>query len=100
MPLIVFKSHDQYNNDHASLMVMGHAHVRSLKNYNLKLSERRVELVKSDLVSQGISADQIKTRAEGNEHELSKKEVSTREAEDPQKPEKGLKKRSKGTWLA
>jgi hypothetical protein len=40
-----FKSHNQYNNDHASLMVMGHADVRGLKKYNLKLSERRVELV-------------------------------------------------------
>ena len=67
-------------------MVMGHADVRGLKKYNLKLSERRVELVKSYLVSQGISADQIKTRAEGKQHELSKKEVSTLETEDPPKP--------------
>jgi outer membrane protein OmpA-like peptidoglycan-associated protein len=63
-------------------MAMGHADVRGLKKYNLKLSERRVELVKSYLVSQGISADQIKTRAEGKQHKLSKKEVSTLETED------------------
>jgi OmpA family len=81
-------------------MVMGHADVRGLKKYNLKLSERRVELVKSYLVSQGISADQIKTRAEGKQHELSKKEVSTLETEDPPKPEQEMKKPSKATWLA
>lgn len=54
-------------------MVMGHADVRGLKKYNLKLNERRPELVKSYLVSQGISADQIQTRAEGKQPELSKK---------------------------
>jgi OmpA family protein len=80
-----FKSHNQYNN-HASPMVMGHADVRGLKKYNLKLA---VELVKSYLVSQGFSPDQIKTRAEGKQHELSKKEVSTLETEDPPKPEQG-----------
>jgi outer membrane protein OmpA-like peptidoglycan-associated protein len=48
-------------------MVMGHADVRGLKKYNLKLNERRLELVKSYLVSQGISADQIQTRAEGKQ---------------------------------
>ena len=79
-------------------MVMGHADVRGLKKYNLKLA---VELVKSYLVSQGISPDQIKTRAEGKQHELSKKkEVSTLETEDPPKPEQGRKKPSKATWLA
>ena len=65
-----FQSHNQYNNDHASLMVMGHADVRGLKKYNLKLNERKLELVKSYLVSQGISADQIQTRAEGKQPEL------------------------------
>jgi OmpA family len=84
-----FQSHNQYNNDHASLMVMGHADVRGLKKYNLKLNERKLELVKSYLVSQGISADQIQTRAEGKQPELSKKEVSTLETEDPPKPEQG-----------
>jgi len=87
-------------NHHASLMVMGHADVRGLKKYNLKLSGRRVEWVKSYLVSQGISVDQVQTRAEGKQPELSKKEVSTLETEDPPKPEQGMRKPSKATWLA
>ena len=81
-------------------MVMGHADVRGLKKYNLKLSGRRVEWVKSYLVSQGISVDQVQTRAEGKQPELSKKEVSRRETEDPPKPEQGMRKPSKATWLA
>jgi len=56
-------------------MAMGHADVRGWKKDNLKLSGRRVERVKSYLVSQGISVDQIQTRAEGKQPELSKKET-------------------------
>lgn len=95
-----FKNHEQYDNDHATLMVVGHADVRGPQKYNLKLSERRAELVKNYLVSQGIPADKIQTRAEGKRHELSKKEVSTLQAEDSQKPEKWMKTRSQATWLA
>jgi len=95
-----FKQHEQYAQDHASLMVIGHADVRGSKKYNLKLSERRAELVKSYLVSQGIAADQIQTRAEGKQDELSKKEVSTLQGEDSQKPEKWMKRNPQATWLA
>ena len=95
-----FKSHEQYDNDHASLMVVAHADVRGSKNYNLKLSERRADLVRSYLVSQGISADKIQIRAEGKQKELSEKEVATLQAEDPQKPEKWMMHRSRATWLA
>lgn len=95
-----FKSHEQYDNDHASLMVVGHADVRGPQTYNLKLSERRAELVKRYLVSQGIPADKIQTRAEGERQELSKKQVSTLQAEDAQKPEKWMMDHSQDTWLA
>jgi hypothetical protein len=95
-----FKSHEQYDNDHASLMVVGHADIRGSRRYNLKLSERRAELVKSYLVSQGIAADKIETRAEGKQHELSEKRVSNLQTEDPQKPEKWMTHRSRATWLA
>ena len=100
MPLIVSRVAINITNDHASLMAMGHADVRGWKKDNLKLSGRRVERVKSYLVSQGISVDQIQTRAEGKQPELSKKEVSTLETEDPPKPEQGMRKPSKATWLA
>ena len=56
--------------------------------------------MKSYLVSQGISADKIQTRADGKQQELSKKEVATLQAEDPQKPEKWMMRRSSATWLA
>ncbi len=95
-----FKSHEEYDNDHATLMVVGHADTRGSRKYNLKLSERRADLVKSYLVSQGISADQIQTRADGKQQELSKKEVSKLQAADSQKPEKWMTRRSQPTWLA
>jgi hypothetical protein len=95
-----FKSHEQYDNDNASLMVVGHADIRGPKNYNMKLSERRAELVKSYLISQGIPADKIQTRADGKQQELSKKEVAKLQAEDSQKPEKWMTHRSSATWLA
>ncbi len=95
-----FKSHEQYDNDNASLMVVGHADIRGPKKYNLKLSERRADLVKSYLVSQGIPADKIQTNADGKQQELSKKEVATLQGEDPQKPENWMMRRSSSTWLA
>jgi len=95
-----FKSHEQYDNDHASLMIVGHADVRGSRRYNLKLSERRAELAKNYLVSQGIPAGDIQLRADGNQKEISRKEVSMLQAQDPQKPEKWMKHRSEDTWLA
>jgi hypothetical protein len=95
-----FKSHEQYANDNASLMVLGHADVRGSSKYNLKLSERRADLVKDYLVSRGIPADKIHTRAEGKRKELSKEAVSTLQMENPQKPEKWMMPHSRATWLA
>ena len=95
-----FKSHEQYDNDHASLTVVGHADMRGSNKYNLKLSARRADLVKTYLVSQGIPADKIQTRAEGKKQELSAKEVAKLQTEDPQKPEKWMPRRSRATWLA
>ncbi|HTW56881.1 MAG TPA: OmpA family protein [Terriglobales bacterium] len=95
-----FKEHEQYTNDHATLVVVGHADVRGPKSYNLMLSKRRAELVKNDLIAQGIAADKIEIRADGKQQELSKKEVSKLQAEDPQKPEKWMVRRAQATWLA
>lgn len=95
-----FKTHEQYDNDQATLMVVGYADIRGPESYNLKLSERRAQLVKNYLVSQGIPADKIQTKAEGKRQELSQKEVSTLQAADPEKPEKWMMNRKKDTWLA
>ena len=95
-----FQKHEQYATDGASLVVVGHADVRGSKKYNLKLSERRAKLVKSYLVSKGIPADKIQTRAEGTQQELSEKEVSTLQNEDSQRPGKWMMHHTRATWLA
>jgi hypothetical protein len=94
-----FKSHAQY--DHAaSLMIVAHADVRGSKKYNMSLSERRANVVKNYLVSQGVPADKIQTHAEGKEQELSEKEVAKLQSEDAQKPEKWMMHHTRATWLA
>ena len=95
-----FKSNQEYDNDHATLVVVGHADMRGSKKYNLKLSERRADLVKSYLVSQGIPGDKIQTRADGQQQQLSKEEVSKLQAENSQKPENWMTRGSSATWLA
>ena len=95
-----FKKHEQYDNNHASLIVVGYADVRGSKEYNLKLSERRADLVKSYLVSQGIAANKVQIRAYGETQQLGKKEVVTLQNENGQKPEKWMANHSQATWLA
>lgn len=95
-----FKTHEQYDNDHDTLLVVGHADVRGSRNFNMRLSERRATLVKRYLVSQGIAADKIQTRAEGKRTELSRKAVWQLQKEDAQKPEKWMMHHSQATWLA
>lgn len=95
-----YKAHQHYSDDQVSLTVVGYADVRGPKQYNQKLSERRAELVKSYLVSQGISADQIHTRAEGKQQQLSKQEVSKLETKTGEKPDKWMTHHAYSTWLA
>jgi hypothetical protein len=95
-----FKTHEQYANDNATLIVLGHADVRGPKGYNLKLSQRRAELVKQYLVSQGIPADKIQTRAQGKDRELSPSEVAKLQNQDRQKPAGWMEHNAKATWMA
>jgi OmpA family/PEGA domain len=94
-----FKLHEQYDNHHATLVIIGHSDVRGSKKYNMKLSERRAELVKGYLLSQGIPANQMKIRADGKGDELSKSDVLKLQVADAQKPDKWMKN-SQVTWLA
>jgi OmpA family/PEGA domain len=94
-----FKLHEQYDNHRASLLIVGHADVRGSKKYNVKLSERRAELVKSYLLSQGIPANQMQIRADGKGDELSKSDVLKLQVADAQKPDKWMKN-PQITWLA
>jgi OmpA family/PEGA domain len=95
-----FKTHEQYDDDNAALMVVGHADVRGPKGYNLQLSQRRAELVKQYLVSQGIPADEIRIRADGKQQELSHSEVAKLQNQDQQTPDRWMIRNAKTTWMA
>ncbi len=95
-----FKLHEQYDNNHASLLIIGHADVRGSKRYNMKLSERRAELVKNYLVSQGIPANEMQIRADGKGEQLSKSDVLKLQLVDVQKPDKWMMHHPRVTWFA
>ncbi len=59
----------------AHLILAGHADIRGTKEYNMELSERRVERVKSYLVEHGVPADHLDTKALGEEHNMTAEEV-------------------------
>ena len=94
-----FKKYLDYD-DTATLTVVGHADVRGSSPYNEALSQRRADRVKDYLVSQGISADKVQTRAEGKERQLENSDVAQLQEQDPAKPEKWMMRRVRNTWLA
>lgn len=59
----------------AHLILEGHADVRGAKDYNMKLSERRVERARSYLVEKGVPADHLEIKAFGFEQNMSSDEV-------------------------
>lgn len=59
----------------AHLILTGHADIRGSKEYNLKLSQRRVDRVKNYLIEHGVPADHLDTKALGDEKNLSAAEV-------------------------
>jgi OmpA family len=95
-----FKKNEQYDSESNKLMIVGHADVRGPKKYNLALSERRAEVVKDYLVSQGIGADKIEIQAEGKDKQLDQEQVEKLQSQDTQPPQKWMTKREKATWLA
>ena len=94
-----FKNNEQYDQRN-KLVVVGHADVRGAKKYNRALSERRAELVKDYLVSRGIAAEKVETRAEGKDSQLDEQKVENLQSENSQKPQQWMNKRKKSTWLA
>lgn len=94
-----FKNHEEYASP-SELMVVGHADVRGPEKYNLALSQRRADLVKQYLISQGISANDIKVQADGKDHQLEEQQVQKLQKQDPQAPPKWMTERQKATWLA
>jgi outer membrane protein OmpA-like peptidoglycan-associated protein len=67
----------------AHLILEGHADVRGAKDYNEKLSERRVERAKSYLIEKGVPADHLETKAFGFEKNMTSEEVKKLLDEDP-----------------
>jgi outer membrane protein OmpA-like peptidoglycan-associated protein len=57
------------------LILEGHADPRGGAVYNQALSERRVDRVKNFLVERGVPADNIETKALGDQHNLTAEEV-------------------------
>jgi len=94
-----FKNNEQYAQQD-KLMVVGHADTRGPKKYNEALSARRAEAAKSYLVSQGIPADKIETRAEGKDSQLTEEQVMNLQSQDPQTQPAWMKNKKKATWLA
>jgi outer membrane protein OmpA-like peptidoglycan-associated protein len=67
----------------AHLILEGHADIRGAKDYNVKLSERRVERAKSYLVEKGVPADHLDTKAFGFEKNMTSEEVQKLLEADP-----------------
>lgn len=78
-----FKQYLTYRPD-AHLILEGHADSRGAKEYNAKLSERRVERTKSYLVEHGVPADHIETKAFGFEQNMTDAQVKALIEQDDQ----------------
>ena len=71
-----FKSYLAFKPD-AHLILAGHADIRGSKEYNDKLSERRVERARSYLVEKGVAADHIEIKAYGFEKNMNDQDVKS-----------------------
>ena len=94
-----FENHQQYDQK-ARLLVVAHADVRASREYNQALSERRAEVIRDFLVSMGVPADKIQTRAMGKDQQLDESKVEALQSQDPEKPEKWETSQKRTTWLA
>lgn len=95
-----YRKHEQFDNDHATLMVIGHADIRGSRKFNLALSRRRADDVRAYLVAEGIPSAKIQTRAEGKSQQLTQQQVAGLQMKDTERPEKWMSRRAKATWLA
>jgi outer membrane protein OmpA-like peptidoglycan-associated protein len=78
-----FKQYLTYRPD-AQLILEGHADIRGSKEYNIKLSERRVERTKGYLVEKGVPADKLEVKAFGFEKNMTDADVKAQIAADPE----------------
>jgi hypothetical protein len=94
-----FQNNQEYDSQ-GKLVVVGHADMRDSDAYNLALSQRRADLVKQYLVSDGVPADKIEVRAEGKQQQLTQKRVQVLQAQNVQAPPQWMAKQARATWLA
>lgn len=67
----------------AHLILSGHADPRGTAEYNMGLTQRRVDRTKSFLVEHGVPAADIEVKAFGEEHQLTADEVKQQMQENP-----------------
>ncbi len=77
-----FKNYLKYVPD-AHLILSGHADPRGSEEYNKKLTDRRVERVKTFLVEHGVPADHFDLKAFGKEDELNAEQIKDQMAQNP-----------------
>ena len=95
----VFAIYAEHEPD-AKILVRGYADPRGTNKYNLKLSERRIAVVKAFLVSQRIPEDKIVVDAVGESKQLDAATVKRLEAENPFRVENSKKHSPRATRLA
>lgn len=78
-----FKTYLETNPD-AKLLLEGHADPRASVEYNQALSQRRVDSARQFLIEQGIPADDIQTRAFGEEQNLTDDQIRAEIAGNPE----------------
>jgi hypothetical protein len=96
---IGFKSYLEFDPD-AKMSLGGYTDDRGTDKYNDSLSERRVQLVKDFLVSQGIAAEKIDISAYGKQKPLDKTTVSNLQTQNPSQPPEKWAPDSLAVWLA
>jgi len=77
-----FKTYLSYKPD-AHLILGGYADPRGTEDYNIGLTQRRVDRTKSVLVEHGVPADHIDTQSFGKEDQLTADQIKDLIAQDP-----------------
>ncbi|MGB7284157.1 MAG: OmpA family protein [Candidatus Acidiferrum sp.] len=77
-----FEQYLTYKPD-AHLILGGHADIRGGKEYNMLLSQRRVERAKNYLIEKGVPADHIDVKAYGVDENMSDDQVKQLLEQDP-----------------
>lgn len=94
-----FKKYLEFD-PNARLEVEAHADPRGSAQHNQTLTERRAARAKEYLVSQGVAASAVGTKAYGKQQELSREEVKQLEAKNPNPPPKARARAAWEDWLA